>query len=149
MDPDPEDVLFETLTLNRVVETGEGASYGGYGGRNAIYPNWNWGWGPFTKREVWTNHEGKKHRLYGPAVIAKAHELVEWYKEGILHRIGGPARIHGSSMFWYKEGKLHNLEGPAVIDAAGPKQYWIDGVKFSRKQYKWEIARRKRRGLIK
>jgi hypothetical protein len=149
MIPDPEDVLFETLTLNRDCGIGEGALYGGYGGRHAIHPGWSHGWGPQARKEVWTNHKGQKHRLYGPAVTVKSHQLVEWYKEDILHRIGGPARVHGSSMYWFKEGKLHNLEGPAVIDAAGPKQYWIDGVKYSPKSYKWEIARRKRKGLIK
>lgn len=149
MNPNPEDVLFETLTLNCNRDIGEGATYGGYGGRNAHHNAWTWGWGPSTKREIWTNHEGQKHRLYGPAVIVPKHKLTEWYKEGKLHREGGPAREHGESKFWYKEGKLHRLDGPAVIDAVGPKQYWIDGIKFSPKQYWWEIARRKRRGLIK
>ena len=143
-----EDELFETLTLNREVKTSTGAHYGGYSGAH-LNSRYGWNWGPSAVREEWTNSEGIKHRIFGPAVTVKKHRLVEWYKEGELHRIGGPARVHGDNKYWYVEGKLHNLEGPAVIDAAGPKQYWIDGVKYSVKQYKWEIARRKRKGLIK
>ena len=142
---DPEDILFETLSLTREIIVGEGAPYGGFGGIHIIYPNFSW---ENSFIEVWKNNEGKKHRLYGPAYINKKYKLEEWYKNGILHRIGGPARTHRYNMFWYKEGKLHNLEGPAVIEDAGPKQYWIDGIKFSRKQYEWEIARRKRKGII-
>jgi len=147
MNLDSEDALFETLSLNRNIIDGSGPAYGGYGGGHLW---WNWGYGMPTKLEVWTNDKGEKHRLYGPAVTClRKYKLEEWWKEGKLHRIGGPARIHKDNMFWYKEGELHNLDGPAVIEKAGPKQYWIDGVRFTRKQFEWEIARRKRKGLIK
>jgi hypothetical protein len=104
-----------------------------------------------TRIEVWTNDKGEKHRIYGPAVrvLDKKYHLVEWYKEDKLHRLDGPARVHRDNMFWYKEGKLHRLDGPAIIERAGPKQYWIEGQKLSPKEYKKEIARRKRKGSLK
>jgi len=147
MNPNSEDALFETLSLNRDIIEGSGPAYGGYGGAHL---RWSWGYGMPTKLEVWTNEKGQKHRIYGPAVrCLRKYKLEEWWKEDKLHRIGGPARIHKDNMFWYKEGVLHNLDGPAVVERAGPKQYWIDGAKLSPKEYKKEIARRKRKGLIK
>lgn len=148
MDLNSEDALFETLTLNREIIMAEGPPYGGYGGAHL---RWGWGWGKDTKMEIWTNHEGVKHRIYGPAVTSVGKYLLEeWWKDGVLHRVAGPARTHNiHNKFWYKEGKLHNLGGPAVIELAGPKQYWIEGSKLSPKEYKKEIARRIRKGLIK
>jgi len=142
-----EDALFETLSLNREIIEIYAPPHGGFGGSHMR----GWGYyGPgLSIGEVWTNREGKRHRIYGPAVkILKKYLLEEWYKNGMLHRIGGPARSHAGNLFWYKEGKLHNLGGPAVIEKAGPRQYWIDGVKYSPKQYKWEIERRRRKGLL-
>lgn len=143
-----EDALFETLTLRRDIIGDYGPPYGGFGG---AHTHWSYGYGTPTRKEVWTNDKGQKHRIYGPAVtvLDKRYHLVEWYKEGELHRIDGPARVHNANAFWYKDGKLHCLCGPAVIEKAGPKQYWIEGQRLSPKEYKKEIARRKRKGLIK
>jgi len=96
---------------------------------------------------MYLNKDGKRHRIYGPAYVNPAYNEVEWYKNGVVHRIGGPAISRGTSFFWYKEGKLHRLGGPAVDTLYGPKQFWIEGVKYSPKEYKKEIARRMRKGL--
>ena len=93
--------------------------------------------------------DGIVHRIYGPARISKKYNVQEWYKNGLRHRENGPAVIHKNNMVWFYEGELHRLDGPAVIEQGGPKQYWIYGVKYSKKQYEWEIRRRKRKGLIK
>ncbi len=95
--------------------------------------------------------------------IKYAHSLVEpaikvengdeyWYKNGVLHRQGGPAVSHGGDRLWYKDGTLHRedgpaiertngvlewfmdnkrhrIDGPAVIDHKHGNQYWIDGIK--------------------
>lgn len=95
---------------------------------------------------VYLNLDGKKHRIYGPAYISKLLDIEAWYKDGKLHRVdGGPAYRHRDNMVWFKDGELHNLNGPAVITPAGPLQFWIDGVRFSKKQYYWEISRRTRK----
>ncbi len=139
--------LFEELTLERITRTGESPPLGGYGGSHPHWSGTTWGVRGFDT--IYLNAEGKKHRIYGPAYVSKKYKMERWYKEGISHRIGGPAIIHKATLLWYKEGKLHNLEGPAVVDPAGPLQYWIDGVRYTEKQYKWEIQRRKKKGLIR
>lgn len=97
---------------------------------------------------VHLNSNGLRHRIYGPAYISCRYKVEEWYKDGELHREGGPARTHNNSRFWYMDGKLHRLDGPAVEDTGRPKEFWIGGQRLSPKEYKKEIARRKRKGLI-
>lgn len=154
--------LYEALTLKKNFVEPMSPPFTGYG------PNprwWNWYGGPWHVRTrtnrnkkggrkiypdiEYRNSLGLLHRTYGPAYISRTFEVEAWFKDGKRHRIGGPAYIHRSNMIWFQEDKLHNLEGPAVIEGGGPKQYWIEGKRYTEKQYKWEIARRKRKGLIK
>jgi len=151
-DFDEQEALFEALTLERNFVEAISPPFTGYGSDTRC---WNWYGGPwpvpprYNKKNLrdieYRNREGKLHRLSGPAYISKLYNFEAWYKDGQRHRIGGPAYTHNSNFVWFKEGKLHNLDGPAVIDGAGPYQYWIDGVKYSPKQYKWEIQRRKKK----
>lgn len=116
--------------------------------RGKLYQRW-WGYNPDNKLdEVYLNKEGKKHRVYGPAYISHRYNYEEWCINGEYHRVGGPALKHKDSEFWLQHGKLHRLDGPAVITPSGPKQYWINGQKLSPKEYKKEIERRKRKGLL-
>lgn len=134
---DQYDRLFEELTLERVT-------------LGAPHPHWLYYFPPRTVGRLaykYVNKEGKMHRIFGPAFVNTAYGIEEWYKDGKLHRIGGPAKTHKGSFWWCKEGLLHRLGGPAVDTQMGPKQYWIEGVKYSPKEYKKEIARRIRKGL--
>ncbi len=97
---------------------------------------------------VYYNNDRQKHRKYGPAHISHIYDFEAWYINGELHRIGGPARRHKDSRWWFVEGKLHRLDGPAVDMKGHPREYWINGQKLSPKEYKKEIERRKRKGLI-
>lgn len=103
----------------------------------------------FPKDMEYRNTEGRLHRIYGPAYVSTHYKVEEWYKDGELHRVNGPARTHKDSKWYYVDGKLHRLDGPAVDAKGHPKQYWIGGQKLSPKEYKKEIERRKRKGLIK
>lgn len=158
MDSDGQDQLFEELTLTREeLNTYRmrlpgriyQLPYGGFGG------NQKWAQYNITDELAldtgycYVNNQGLFHRTYGPAVELPKYKLVEWRYNGLLHRENGPARIHKYSMFWYKHGKLHRIDGPAVIDDSGPKQYWLDGIKYKPKEYKREIARRKRKNILK
>lgn len=89
------------------------------------------------------------HRLFGPSHISRKYDFEGWYKDGELHREDGPAYRHKQSRFWFVDGKLHRLDGPAVDATGHPKEYWINGQQWSPKEYKKEIERRKRKGLIK
>lgn len=148
------DALYEALVLEKSYEEPRYPLINGVGGD----PKWWSFWGnylipphrnPQNKKDiVYRDTNGVKHRLGGPAYISEMYDIEAWYKEGVLHRIGGPAYRHKSTLLWFVEGKLHRLDGPAVVDLGCPKQYWIDGIKYSAKQYKWEIKRRMRKGLL-
>jgi len=137
------DQLFEELILTKITQPGEMPWADHY--HHSLQHEY------IAYRAVdfaYVNAEGKLHRLYGPAYCNKTYNLVKWYKEGKLHREDGPAVTHNENLFWYFEGKLHNLTGPAVISKGGPKEYWIHGQKLPPKEFKKEIARRKRKGLM-
>jgi hypothetical protein len=157
MDPVDEELgrLFETLSTERAEVPAMTPPFQGYGPRPK---NWAWS-GPHPVPSIWNpdqlqdieyrNHGGKLHRIYGPAYISQKYKIQEWHKDGLRHREHGPAYIHKDNKVWFFEGKLHRLDGPAVIEGGGPKQYWINGQRLSPKEYKKEITRRKRRGLIR
>lgn len=149
------DALFESLTLDIEYKDPCLSPFSNLGG----YPLWwNYWGGPYqsfsrTRRLYkdieYRNKEGKLHRTTGPAYISRTYETEIWYQNGEKHRDGGPAYIQRNNMVWFKHGQLHRLDGPAVIDGAGPKQYWINGTRLPPKEYKKEIARMRRKGLIK
>jgi len=145
------DRLIEALTIERSLETAKTPPYGGYGGSHHRWPGYQWS-PPQTQNKfdiVYRNKEGKYHRLFGPAYVSTVYDLEIWYKEGEFHCEGGPAIKHKNNVLYYKDGLLHRLDGPAIIEGGGPKQFWIDGRKYSPKEYKKEIERRKRKGKIK
>lgn len=143
------DRLYEELTINKELIPPQGPPCGGYGGSWHRWSYWNWGKRTEFLDIKYTNADGKLHRLYGPAYISRNYDVELWYKNGVFHREDGPAIRHKDKTFlYYYEGKLHRLDGPAIVERAGPKQFWIMGQKLSPKEYKKEIERRKRRGLL-
>jgi hypothetical protein len=56
----------------------------------------------------------------------------EWYQNGELHRLDGPAcEFSDGSKFWYQNGKRHRLDGPAIEWPDGSK-YWFQNGKRHR-----------------
>jgi len=148
-----QDALYEALVLDIEYSEPHVPEFSHFGGKPKW---WNWfgrPWVSYSKRRKlqkdieYKNKEGKRHRIYGPAYISRTYEIEAWYKDGLMHREGGPAYTHRNNTAWFFEGQLHNLDGPAVIEGAGPKQYWIDGVKLSPKEFKKESARRKNKDI--
>jgi len=71
--------------------------------------------------------DGQIHREGGPAV-EDIYGTKEWYKEGKHHREGGPAiEWPDGKKEWHKEGKLHREEGPAIEYPDGTKIWYKDG----------------------
>lgn len=139
------DELFESLTIERIVESGQSPPYGGWNG-SCVWSTWRW---PTNTLDIaYRNTEGKYHRIYGPAYISKHYGVEIWYKNGEFHRLDGPAITHKTSQLWYKEGKLHRIGGPAVINLGRPKEFWIEGSRLPPKEYKREMQRRARKGLL-
>ena len=148
--------LFEALSIERLEVPALTPPFQGFGDRPVWWCYFGKQWQVHTNKIKkcnydieYRNAEGKRHRLYGPAYISIIYNIQEWYKDGVRHREDGPAYIHNNNQVWFYEGKLHRLDGPAVIEGGGPKQYWIHGQKMCYREYKKEIARRKRKGLIK
>lgn len=70
-------------------------------------------------------------------VIEHGHGVVEevyhdgtiiWKKNGLIHRIGGPALIRSDGeLQWMEDGKPHRLDGPAIIYPNGSENWFIKG----------------------
>lgn len=97
--------------------------------------------------KMWFNKSGKLHRDGKPAIIGNS--IIEYYTNGLLHRIDGPALIHNNNIFewringkrhredgpayigedvreWYKNGKIHRDDGPAV-EWYDHDEWWVNG----------------------
>jgi hypothetical protein len=61
-----------------------------------------------------------------PAILADGSKF--WYRDGRLHREGGPAveRANGDKA-WYHNGQCHREDGPAVEYANGDKAWYYKG----------------------
>jgi hypothetical protein len=146
--PQSLDKLYESLTLTPKFEKVHWVPYGGYGTTHKSNSNfWYGGW-TTSETVSYRNELGQLHRLYGPAHVNIDYDVEMWKKAGEFHRTDGPALRQRMNQFWYEDGVLHRIDGPAVVHLGGPKQYWIRGVKYSPKEYKKEISRRRRKGLI-
>ena len=61
--------------------------------------------------------DGDLHRDGGPAVMDPNNET--WYQHGIIHRVSGPAMIYFEfgapvQQFWIQNGVRHRTDGPAI-----------------------------------
>lgn len=74
-----------------------------------------------------------------------AHGEVRYRRDGVLHRINGPALdCPNGYQVWYKFGNEHRDDGPARIRANGDVEYFLDGVEFDNIElYNAELKRRK------
>jgi hypothetical protein len=149
------DELFEALTLEPARVVAKTPPFQGFGPDPKLwgfYGPWNVPakWNPLDHYDIeYRGKDDKLHRIFGPAYVSTLYNVEAWYKDGLRHREGGPAYTHKGTMVWFYEDKLHRLDGPAVVEGGGPKQYWIHGQRLSPKEYKKEIARRRRKGLVK
>lgn len=110
---------------------------------------------PNGDTEYWLR--GKKHREDGgPAVlrnngnrewwvdgkllrIITRDGIIQWYKNGQLHRDNGPAIEIPKSEWgkryewgekryeWFINGRRHRIDGPAVESESGYKEWWVNG----------------------
>ena len=59
----------------------------------------------------------------------------------IYHREDGPAiETVSGHKFWILNGKFHRKGGPAVEYVDGTNEWWLDDIKYTKKQFKKEIA---------
>jgi hypothetical protein len=74
------------------------------------------------------NDKGRLHRLNGPAYETQCRRC--WYKNGLPHRIGGPAiEYFDGWKQWCVDGKIHRLDGPA-LEYGDIKRWYIDDIEI-------------------
>jgi hypothetical protein len=50
----------------------------------------------------------------------------DWRKNGLYHRVDGPADITLGTEEYYFEGKRHRMDGPAKVDKHWFDRWWIN-----------------------
>jgi len=71
---------------------------------------------------------GQLHRDGGPAVEELFCGFRAWYRNGELHRDDGPAvETADGTKEWYRNGKRHREDGPAKINADGTQAWFVNG----------------------
>ena len=155
-----EDILFESFKLTCIHERPDVEDYYSYGYDHRWWRSVSTDPQKYTantksyskyshsNNQISYYYEGVRHRLHGPAIINLEYDCEFWLKMNIFHRDDGPAYRHKRTLKWYVDGFLHRLDGPAVMPGGAPKEYWIGGQRMSPKNYKLEIERRKRKGLL-
>ena len=63
----------------------------------------------------------------GPAIVYSNYVEI-WYKNGLRHRIGGPAFYSNGIEIWYQNGLRHREDGPAVTDLNGKHIWYINDI---------------------
>lgn len=62
-----------------------------------------------------------------------------WFKDSdlcITHRVFSAAvRQYGGRTYWYRDGKLHRGGGPAAIYPNGVTLYYLNGVYYAKDDY--------------
>lgn len=66
------------------------------------------------------------HRVDGPALFWHSYEE-QWFIDGNFHREDGPAHIHSFGKEYYQYGLLHRENGPACEFKNGENHYCIKG----------------------
>ena len=69
---------------------------------------------------------GKLHRRGGPAFITP--HLTKWFRNGEYHRTDGPAiEFAYGAKIWYVNGIPHRIDGPAIDYGDGRSEWFING----------------------
>jgi hypothetical protein len=76
------------------------------------------------EKEEYFDDEGNSIEVYN----YRSEE--SWYKNGELHRIGGPALYDMNGKYWYVNGKRHRLDGPAIEYLDGSKEWYIEDRQY-------------------
>jgi len=74
--------------------------------------------------------------MTNPAVDYSGRGSKWWYKNGVRHKIDGPAIVWlNGSKEWWINGKRHREDGPAVERNNGYKQWWITGTQYTEAEF--------------
>lgn len=87
--------------------------------------------------------EGSYYLGDGRILEIDAKGVITFYRNGRVHRDGGPAYINpGKTVQWRKHGMLHREDGPAHKWDDGKIEFWLFNRRFfSRKEWKRAVDR--------
>jgi len=92
----------------------------------------------YNDRTEWYQ-DGKLHRIDGPAVeytYGYTDGYTAWYQNGKRHREDGPAiECNTGDRYWYQNGKFHRIDGPAIEHSDGNKEWWIGGTEYTEEEF--------------
>ena len=84
---------------------------------------------------------GELHRINGPAIEYANGDRV-WYLNGKYHREDGPAVEYANGdRVWYLNVQLHRINGPAVEYADGCKLWYLNDKCYSETDYWKELKK--------
>jgi hypothetical protein len=67
-------------------------------------------------------------------------DRTEWYQNGQLHRLDGPAiEYPNGDKRWYQNDQLHRLDGPAIEFSNGTKEWYINSVRFTENEFNKQV----------
>jgi len=70
-------------------------------------------------------------------IVKVYDDRTEWYKNGKLHRLDGPAiEFADGAKMWYQNGLKHRIGGPAVEYKNGYKEWCIEGIFYTEAEFK-------------
>lgn len=82
---------------------------------------------------------GYKEKVLPDGTVRREHNRCVWYKkDGIYHRLDGPALINRNTGYegWFLNGKRHRTDGPAlIITGFGTEEYWVNGKRLSKEEF--------------
>lgn len=62
--------------------------------------------------------------------------ITRYYRNDVLHRIDGPAKIYPDGRLeWWRYGLLHREDGPAIVDPLIRNVYSILGEVYTEQQF--------------
>ncbi|CAB4122722.1 hypothetical protein UFOVP29_59 [uncultured Caudovirales phage] len=73
-----------------------------------------------------------------PTLRVDADGSQEWWVNGELHRLDGPAYISADGdQEWWVNNQLHRLDGPAVICADGSQEWYVNHQNITSQVNSW------------
>ena len=71
-----------------------------------------------------------------PVMKQDAYGRKEWFLNGKLHRVDGPAVEYADgSKGWFLNGKPHRVDGPAIEDANGYKAWYLNDKEYTEDKF--------------
>lgn len=68
--------------------------------------------------------------------ISCAYKMCYTKKDGIVHRIDGPAVIcNDGDLEWYQNGKVHREDGPALMLKSEPYHWVLNDIEYTKEEW--------------